>query len=79
VVVLGIHDASNEADEIAEYVRSYGLTFPVGKDDDPFFSFVNYGINYIPQTVMIDKQGKVQYTQVENRLFELIKALRRRS
>lgn len=78
VMIIGIHDASNETDEIAEYIRSYGLTFPVGKDDDPFVSFVNYGINYIPQTVVIDKQSTVHYTQVEGRLFELIKALRRR-
>ncbi|NLN91857.1 MAG: redoxin domain-containing protein [Candidatus Hydrogenedens sp.] len=78
VMLIGIHDASNEADEIAEYIRSCGLTFPVGKDDDPFVSFVNYGINYIPQTVIIDKQSTVHYTQVEGRLFELIKALRRR-
>lgn len=79
VVIIGIHDASNEDEEVAEYIRNYGLTFPVGKDNDPFVSFVNYGINYIPQSVVIDKQSTVHYTQVEGRLFELIKAMRRRS
>lgn len=79
VAVILIHDASSETDEIEEYLVQYGIEFPVGKDDDPFVSFVNYGINFIPQTVLIDKQGKVQYYQPEGRLLELVKALRRRS
>ncbi len=78
VVVLAIHDAGSEADEVAEYVHRLELEFPVGRDDDPFVSFVNYGVNFIPQTVLIDKQGILQYAHVEGRLFELVKALRRR-
>ncbi len=79
VAVIAVHDASSETDEIEEYLVRYGIEFPVGKDDDPFVSFVNYGINFIPQTVIIDKQGKVQSYQPEGRLLELVKALRRRS
>lgn len=78
VVVLGVHDAGSEADEVEEYLERLNIDFPVGRDDDPFVSFINYGINFIPQTVLIDKQGILQYAQVEGRLLELIKALRRR-
>ncbi len=78
VIIVGIHDASSEPDEIEEYVHGYDIAYPVGQDDDPFVSFDNYGINFIPQTVLIDKQGVLQYSQVEGRLLELIKALRRR-
>ena len=78
VLVLGVHDASSEPDEIADYLVRYGITYPVGRDDDPFVTFVNYGVNAIPQTVLIDKQGVLQYAQTEGRLLELIKALRRR-
>ena len=79
VVVIALHDASSDLEEIEEYMLQYGIEFPVGKDADPFVSFVNYGINFIPQTVLIDKQGVVQYYQPEMRLLELVKALRRRS
>ena len=78
VAVIAVHDASSDTDEIEESLLQYGIKFPVGKDDDPFVSFVNYGINFIPQTVLIDKQGMVQYYQPEGRLLELVKALRRR-
>ncbi len=78
VLVWGVHDASSEPDEIEEYLHRYEINFPVGRDADPFVSFVNYGINFIPQTVLIDKQGRVQYVRTEGRLLELIKDLRRR-
>ncbi len=78
VVVVAVHDASSEPDEVEEYVHGYDISFPVGIDDDPFVSFDNYGVNFIPQTVLIDKQGIVRYAQVEGRLLELVKALRRR-
>lgn len=78
VAVIGIHDASSEPDEIAEYLARLEITYPVGRDADPFVTFVNYGVNAIPQTVLIDKQGVLQYAETEGRLLELIKALRRR-
>lgn len=78
VAVIGVHDASSEPDEIAEYLARLEITYPVGRDADPFVTFVNYGVNAIPQTVLIDKQGVLQYAETEGRLLELIKALRRR-
>jgi peroxiredoxin len=76
VAIVAVHDAGSDANEVAEYVKRFDLRFPVGKDADPFVSFVNYGINFIPQTVLIDKKGVLQYDQVEGRLLELVKSLR---
>jgi len=76
VAVVAVHDGGSDANEVAEYVRRYGLRFPVGRDADPFVTFVNYGINFIPQTVLIDKKGELQFDQVEGRLLELVKLLR---
>lgn len=78
VAVIGIHDASSEPDEIAEYLARYEITFPIGRDADPFVTFGNYNVNAIPQTVLIDKEGVLQYAETEGRILELIKALRRR-
>ncbi len=78
VAIVAVHDAGSDANEVAEYVRRYGLRFPVGRDADPFVTFVNYGVNFIPQTVIIDKKGDLQFDQVDGRLPELVKALRLR-
>jgi hypothetical protein len=78
VVIAGIHDASVEPDDVEAFVAKLGLSFPIGCDADPFQSFVAYGINFIPQTVLIDKQGVLQFYQVEGRIPEMIKVLRRR-
>jgi hypothetical protein len=78
VAIITVHDGGNDADEIAEYVRRFRLRFPVGRDADPFVTFVNYGVNFIPQTVLIDKRGELQFDQVEGRLLELVKSLRGR-
>lgn len=79
VLFLAVHDAGSERDEVEEYVRRFGIPFAVGRDADPFVTFVNYGVNFIPQTVLIDKQGVLRYFQVEGRLLELIKLLRRKA
>lgn len=78
VAFVAIHDASTEPNLVGQYVERLRLPFPVGCDADPFVSFVNYGINFIPQTVLIDKEGILRYHQVEGRLLECIKDLRRR-
>ena len=78
VAIVTVHDAGSDANEVAEYVRRMGLRFPVGRDADPFVTFVNYGVNFIPQTVLIDKHGDLQFDQVEGRLLELVKSLRMR-
>ncbi len=77
VLVLGIHDASSEADEIQEYLGRLDVRFPVGRDADPFVTFTGYGIVAIPHTVLLDKKGEPRFYQTEGRLLELIKALRR--
>jgi hypothetical protein len=79
VVFVGVHDASVEPEEVEEYLAQYRIEWPVGCDADPFKTFVTYGINFIPQTVLIDKQGILRYHDVEGRLLELIKVLRRKS
>lgn len=78
VAIVAIHDASVEPSEVEDFVRRIELPYAVGCDADPFFSFVNYGVNVIPQTVLIDKEGMLRHFQVEGRLLELIKDLRRR-
>ncbi len=77
VIFLAVHDAGNDADEVENYIHQRHITFPAARDADPFFSFVNYGVNFIPQTVLIDRQGKLRYAETEGRLLELIKVLRR--
>ena len=78
VVVLGIHDASSEPDEIADYLKRLDVRFPVGRDADPFVTFSNYKTTFIPQTVLIDREGTLRQDQIEGRLLEMIKALRRK-
>ena len=77
VAIVGIHDASNSAGEVADYVRTYGVTFPVGLDADPFVTFDAYNVNAIPEIILIDKAGILRYYYAHDRLLELIKHLRR--
>ncbi len=78
VTFVGIHDATVEPEEVRKYVEKHAISFPIGCDADPFKTFDNYGVNFIPQTVVIDKDGILRFFQVEDRLPSLIKALRRR-
>ncbi len=78
VVFLNIHDSSSDPEDIEDYMYQFGIPFGCGRDAEPFVTFVEYGINFIPQTVLIDKEGVVRYYQTEGRLLELIKALRLR-
>lgn len=77
VVVVGIHDSVSDAYEVGDFIQRYGIAYPVGRDTENT-TFDRYGVAYIPQTVVIDKQGLVRYFQTEGRLLELIKVLRRR-
>jgi hypothetical protein len=79
VVIFGIHDNGSEPAEIEEYIRGYGIEFPVARDVETFSTFRRYATKTIPQTVVIDKRGKVRSFLVEGRLLELIKVLRRES
>lgn len=78
VAIIAVHDAGTEPDVVGQYVRDYGIEFPVGCDADPFLTFDYYNVNFIPQTVLIDATGKLRYYKVDGRLMELIKDLRRK-
>jgi len=77
VAFVGIHDAGSDSVEIRKAIDRYNITFPVACDAEGFKTFEKYNIRYIPQTVLIDKKGKVRQFQTTGRLLELIKSLRR--
>lgn len=77
VVVVGVHDAGTQPPEVALAVREFGIAYPVGRDADPFVTFTRYRAQYIPQTVLIDKDGILRHYDVKGRLLELVKTLRR--
>lgn len=77
VAFIGVHDSSIEADGVEQYIADYAIEYPVGHDREPALTFTAYRTSIIPQTVLIDKAGAVRYYDVDGRLLELIKALRR--
>lgn len=77
VTFIGIHDAISARDEIKDFINRFQIPFPVLRDSDEQTTFGAYGIVFIPQIVLLDKQGAVRYYQTEGRLLELIKGLRR--
>lgn len=77
VVFLGVHDAISSEEEIDDFIKQFNIPYPVMRDADGQTTFSTYGIVFIPQLVLIDKQGRVRYYQTEGRLLELIKGLRR--
>ena len=77
VAIICVHDAGKEPNEIEQYVKSYRITFPLGRDADPFQTFGKYGVHNIPETLLIDKSGVLRFCATGPRLLELIKVLRR--
>lgn len=77
VAFLSVHDAVSSQEEIKEYIDLFNVPFPVLRDSDEQTTFATYNIVFIPQLVLIDKQGVLRYYQSEGRLLELIKGLRR--
>ncbi len=77
VQCLSIHDGTFDDDEIQNYIKEYQIEFPVGVDTDKSDTFTSYTIESIPQFILIDKKGIVRYTDLEGRIIELIKVLRR--
>mgnify|MGYP001600215159 FL=1 len=76
VSFVGIHDSGSEASEVTEYIHAHDVAYPVGIDNETA-TFDLYDIFAIPQIVLIDKKGIFRYFDVEGRLLELIKGLRR--
>ena len=77
VAFVLVHDSISDPDEVQDYLAAYRIEFPTGRDMEPLVTFDNYGINFTPQTVLIGKGGVLRYYQVDGRLLELIKVLRR--
>lgn len=78
VAIVSIHDGLGEPDEIAAYVRDLGVQFPVARDADPFQTFNAHGIQFLPDVLLIDREGVARHHHTDGRLLELIKDLRRR-
>lgn len=77
VAIVGIHDNGSEPEEIEQFIARYGIRFPVGRDVEAFTTYERYHTRVIPQTVLIDRAGRVRFVDVDGRLLELIKTLRR--
>lgn len=58
VAILGINQGES-AETVSEFALSYGLSYPLLVDED---NTVNrdYGINSLPTTIFIDRQGVVR-------------------
>ncbi len=78
VAFVGVHDDSDPPAAVRRYVAEYGIEFPVGVDASPMITLNRYDTRVLPQVVLLDKRGVVRSFDVENRLPELIKDLRRR-
>ncbi|MBX7255028.1 MAG: carboxypeptidase regulatory-like domain-containing protein [Candidatus Hydrogenedentes bacterium] len=76
VAVIGIHDSGSEIDEIKKILKDRDVRFIVGHDRESH-TFSAYNIFAIPQILLIDKKGILRYYDVDGRLLELIKSLRR--
>ncbi|MBI2422837.1 MAG: carboxypeptidase regulatory-like domain-containing protein [Candidatus Hydrogenedentes bacterium] len=79
VYFLGIHDGVCEPEEVEDFIKYYHIPFDIGRDQDPQETFTRYKANFIPLTVLIDKEGVVRYYHTEGRLLELLKVLRRKA
>jgi len=77
VMILTVHDASEDAESVDRFLNRQGIRFPVGLDAEPSKTFSAYGIQFIPETVVVDRKGILRYDRTEGRLLELIKSLRR--
>ncbi len=58
VVVLGVSIDTNEK-LYRQFVRRFGVTFPTARDPEAGISY-RYGTFQIPETYIIDSQGKVR-------------------
>ncbi|MCH7958614.1 MAG: carboxypeptidase regulatory-like domain-containing protein [Candidatus Hydrogenedentes bacterium] len=79
VAVISVHDAGITPPDVEIYVSQYAIEFPVCCDEEPALTFDIYNTNVIPQTVLIDKKGVLRYFDVDGRILELTKALRRQN
>ena len=77
VAIVTVLAGDGRAEELEEAIEQAGIRFPVGWDEEALPTFDAYDVTMVPQTVLIDKKGVLRYYDVEGRLLELVKALRR--
>lgn len=77
VAIIGVHDSSVTIEDARDYTAEHGITFPVAYDKETADTFDSYDVTVLPQVVLIDKEGVLRYYDVEGRILELVKALRR--
>ncbi|HEX4609006.1 MAG TPA: TlpA disulfide reductase family protein, partial [Urbifossiella sp.] len=67
LVVVGLHDSSGKAEEVAAVAREHKLTYPLavdraGGEGDGFgTTFRAYGVRAVPGAAVIDRAGRVVY------------------
>lgn len=64
VIVIGLHNARENIDDIKKFVKDKGIDYPVVRDaDDDLGSFGKtfraYGVVAVPSVVVIDWEGRV--------------------
>ncbi len=62
VIVIGINVQDQEV-AAAEFIRRFGQTFPNGMDQTGRIS-IDYGVYGVPETFIIDAQGRITYKHV---------------
>jgi len=59
--VIGIAMQSGDDGRVNAYARQHGLNFPLINDRDGSLSRA-YGVNGVPATVIVDRQGKIRFS-----------------
>jgi len=67
LVIVGLHESRGTVDEVATFARKHGLTFPLAIDhpakEQGWFGAISkaFGVRGIPQSALIDRDGKLVY------------------
>lgn len=61
LMVLGVHRSETESRDVGwEHAKKYGITYTLAEDKGGnIFKYFSQGINFVPMTVFIDRNGKV--------------------
>lgn len=59
MVVIGVHEASGSAEEIAATLREKGVPYPVLRDTDSRETFSAYRVMGVPHYVLVGKDGTI--------------------
>ncbi len=62
VLVVGIA-IQDQAEEAKRFAAHYGKTYPLGLDEDGKAA-IDYGVSGVPETFLIDKQGRIIHKEV---------------